>query len=275
MAVPLVSVVIPVFNCERYIAAAVESVLRQSFADFEVVVLDNASTDGTVDVVRRFDDPRIRLLCNGSNIGAAGNFNRGLQEARGQFIKLLPADDLLYPRCLERQLVPLKRPNVALVCCGRDVIDEQGRRLLSRLPGFRGQHSGAWAIRRMVCAGTNLFGEPGAVMFRADLVEAVGGFDPKLAYVIDVDMWCRLLEHGDVYGIAEPLCAFRVSPISWSVALRSDQGRQYREFLHRLYQEPLHGLRPRELWQGSCRASFQAFARAVFYRFFVRQEAGV
>ena len=132
---PLVSVCIPSYNGEGYIGRAVESVLAQTQDDFELIILDDQSTDRTVDVIKRFSDPRIRLIVNSSRLGQMGNWNKALREAVGSFIKLLPQDDLLYPACLEKQTDAFSKPEnegVALVCCERDIIDDAGRIILRR-----------------------------------------------------------------------------------------------------------------------------------------------
>lgn len=95
---PRVSIVVPVYNCERFIGEALGSALAQTYADLEVVVVDNSSTDRTAEVIARWKDPRLRVLANATNIGAARNWDRAAAEARGRYIKLLCADDVLYPK---------------------------------------------------------------------------------------------------------------------------------------------------------------------------------
>ncbi len=228
---PKISVCIPVFNTERFVGQAVASALAQTMEDFEVVVVDNASTDRTPEILSGFRDPRIRVFRNDQNIGAAGNFNRALSLARGRYIKVLCADDVVYPACLEKQAAVLDgdaRGDIAVVCCARDVIDERGRPRLRRgFPGPSGRIDGRRATMTTVRSGTNVFGEPAAIMVRADAVRAAGGFDARYNYCIDLDLWCRLLVRGDLYVIDEKLCAFRLSSQSWSAALA---GRQHTEF---------------------------------------------
>ena len=171
---PLVSVCVPAYNNSRTIDAVIRSVLGQTLGDFELVVVDDRSSDGTAAIVRSHSDPRIRLVENERNLGHEGNWNKALKEAGGRFVKILPGDDLLYPRCLERQTAAfgdLSSSGVALVCCARDIIDERGRKLMRRaFPGKEETVQGGEAIRRSVRAGTNLIGEPAAVLMRADLI---------------------------------------------------------------------------------------------------------
>ncbi len=103
---PLVSVCIPTFNYGRFLPEAIKSVLAQSFTDFELVVVDNASTDETAELMEAFvrSDPRIRFYRNSENVGIVKNFNRALGHAAGDYVKILCADDLLAPSALERSL---------------------------------------------------------------------------------------------------------------------------------------------------------------------------
>jgi len=105
---PIVSVLVTAFNRERYIAASIESVLAQTFGDFEIIVTDNRSTDGTADIARQYErlDPRVRVVVNERNLGQFGNRNRAASLAAGEFLKFHDSDDLLYPHCLA-VMVPL------------------------------------------------------------------------------------------------------------------------------------------------------------------------
>jgi len=166
-----VSVCIPTYRGAKHLAETIQSVLGQSFTDFELLVLDDASPDETADVVARFADPRLTYLRNESNIGAQANWNRCLAHARGRYVKLLPHDDLLRPECLEQQVAVMEgdaNGAIALVCCSRQMIDRKGRPLMRRGMPRRhaGRIQGSELVRRSVRAGTNLIGEPGAVMFR-------------------------------------------------------------------------------------------------------------
>src|SRR5882672_1930599 len=97
MTGPRLSVVMSVFNGERYLAAALESILRQSFSDFELLAIDDGSTDGSAGILRGCADPRLRILTNGTNIGLTRSLNRGLAAARGAYVARHDADDLSHP----------------------------------------------------------------------------------------------------------------------------------------------------------------------------------
>ena len=214
---PMVTVAIPTYRGAKYICAAIESVLRQSFADFELVVIDDNSPDDTRTVVEGFSDPRLTYLRNTDNLGPQGNWNRCLEVARGKYFKLLPHDDLLQPHCLERQVGVLEADHehhIALAFSARDVVGPRGNVLMRR--GYPGAKDGPIAsqdvFRACVRRGTNLIGEPGAVLFRKALADKVGVFDGTNPYVIDLDYWFRLLAHGQAWYSTDRLAAFHFSP---------------------------------------------------------------
>ena len=123
---PAVSVCIPTFNYGRFLPDAIKSVLAQTFTDFELVVVDNASTDATAELMEAFvrSDPRIRFFRNAENVGIVKNFNRALGHATGDYVKILCADDLLAPAALERSLAVIRNnPAVSLVTTGRLLVD--------------------------------------------------------------------------------------------------------------------------------------------------------
>ena len=106
---PRVSVCIPSYKGAATIGEAIQSVLGQTFRDFELIVVDDASPDDTMAVVRAFGDPRLRCFVNPTNLGPQANWNRCLELAQGRYIKLLPHDDLLHPECLQQQVRVLKK----------------------------------------------------------------------------------------------------------------------------------------------------------------------
>ena len=271
---PTVSVCVPAYNAARFIGAAIESVLAQAYSDFELVVVDDSSSDDTVQVVRRYSDPRVRFLINEQNLGLAGNWNRAAGAARGRFIKLLCQDDLLRPDCLAAQAAVLDdaaNAGVSVVCCRRDVIDETGRVLL-RNRGLRagGRVPAPEALRRIVRSGTNPLGEPAAVMFRADAFARAGGFDGRSPYMIDLDLWARLLQHGDLFVVPAALAAFRISRGALSTALAETQARDAGEFFRRLRERRPDLITRADLWTGRGKAVALAHARRLMYALFLR-----
>jgi glycosyltransferase involved in cell wall biosynthesis len=268
---PAVSVCVPCYRGEAHIAAAIDSVLAQTFEDFELLIVDDDSPDETARVVARYADPRIRFFRNERNLGAQGNWNRCLQLARGRYLKLLPQDDLLAPDCLASQLGVLEHDRdqrLALVFCARAIIDARGRALMTRgYPSRRGGIiAGRSVILRCLRRGTNLIGEPAAVLFRAELARRVGGFDASIGYVVDLDYWFRLLLQGDAYYLPRRLASFRVSRASWSVAIGSRQGQEFRNFIAKVAADPAFGVGVVDVLAGRVMSWLNSVLRLLLYR---------
>lgn len=270
-----VSVCIPTYRGEATVGAAIESVLAQSFVDFELIVIDDGSPDDTGAIVKRFADPRLVYLRNERNLGPQGNWNRCLEAASGTYFKLLPHDDLLHPRCLERQVAVLeadRNERVALVFSARDVLGPAGRLLTRRsYPGGQeGMIAADSVMRACVRRGTNLVGEPGAVLFRKSLADRIGSFDATNPYVIDLDYWFRLLAHGDAYYCAESLAMFRVSSASWSVAIGGAQDRDFVDFVRRAAIWMCPPLTFIDLLVSRLAAGLNKWLRLIFYTIYLR-----
>jgi glycosyltransferase involved in cell wall biosynthesis len=272
---PRVSVCIPTYKGASTIGPAIASVLAQTLTDFELLVIDDGSPDDTKAVVAGFQDARLRYLRNPGNLGPEGNWNRCLAEARGIYFKLLPHDDLLHPECLARQAGVLDSDTdqqIALVFSAREVLDPAGRKLAQRgYPGaLAGRLPAAQVRRQCVRRGTNLLGEPGAVLFRRALAQRIGNFDARDPYVIDLDYWFRLLDHGDAYHLPQALASFRVSGSQWSVVLGHQQGQDFLRCVARhsaAWPQPL-GQLDRAL--GRITPGLNNLARRVFYSLYLR-----
>ena len=127
---PKVTVFIPVYNREKYIGEALESILTQTFSDFEILLVDDGSTDNSVDKIRSFTDPRIRLLCNERNLGIPKTRNKGVEHARGQYMAMLDSDDCAHPERLQKQVAFLDtHPDYAQVGSWCRMMDSHGRTL--------------------------------------------------------------------------------------------------------------------------------------------------
>ncbi|WP_246633414.1 glycosyltransferase family 2 protein [Pseudonocardia nigra] len=213
LPMPSVSVCIPVYKGERFLAETIRSVLDQTYREFELVVLDNASPDESGAIALSFRDPRIRVVRNPSVLSQPDNWNRVVELSRAPLVKVVCADDLLHPRCLEFQIGPMEAdPGLAVVASRRHMIDEESRVIVPRrgLGGLTGVRSGVEVARRVVRSGANPIGEPGGVLFRRDDFFAAGGWRADRKYIMDLDMWMRLLEYGEFLGLPETLAAFRI-----------------------------------------------------------------
>lgn len=221
---------VPAYQAGEYLAATINSVLRQTFEDFELLVLDNASTDATPEILRGFTDPRLRVLRNPEVLPVAANWNRVIAKSTAPLVKLVCADDLLHPSCLERQHAVLAGdPGLALVCSRRDLVNEQARPIARNrgLRGLLGRHDSQTVIRKIVRHGGNPLGEPAGALLRRKDFDAVGGFDGRWRFPLDLHLWTRLLAHGDFYGMRESLAAFRIGRGSLSArATRAEYAEQ-------------------------------------------------
>jgi glycosyltransferase involved in cell wall biosynthesis len=278
--IPAVSVCIPVYRGVAHLDAAIDSVLAQSFTDFELLIIDDNSPESIEAIVSRHQDPRIRFLRNSENLGAEGNWNRCLAEARGRYFKLLPMDDLIAHDCLEKQVAVLEQDagrRIALVFCARSIIDADGRILMKRgIPcGKLGPMSGIKLLRRSLRHASNLIGEPGAVLFRKSLTDKAGLFDADVPYVIDLDYWCRLLRYGDAYYLPELLASFRVSRGSWSVRIGAGQSAEFRRFIAKCAGDPALQIRYCDVVAGNVFARLNAFLRLWLYRMAINEKIGV
>jgi glycosyltransferase involved in cell wall biosynthesis len=258
----------PVYNGGEFLVPAVRSLLDQSYRNLEVRVFDDCSSDGSWERLQQFDDERLVLHRNERNLGPEGNWNLALAAARGKYIKLFHQDDLLLPTCLASQVAALEQhPEAVLAFCRRLIIGPGGRTLMSRSAGWRNALVTARLVaRRCAAKGTNIVGEPSAVLMRASVVARVGGFDASIAYLVDLDYWIRMMAHGPAWYDDAPLAAFRVSPRQWSAAIGARQGRQFALFLDRLAGGVLGGSALLVSY-GKVRAHGNGVLRTILYRF--------
>lgn len=275
---PLVSVVVPVYNGVQFIDATMQSILAQTLDDFELVVSDNASTDGTWAALQRYvDQPRVRLVRRASTITAPEHFNYVTSLATGEFVKLVCADDVLYPDNLEvlvRELVA--HPSALLAVSSRDVIDATGRIVLHNrgLAGLCGKVSATKAIRRSALAGTNIFGEPPSVLFRRTALIQAGGWQQSVFYTLDLATYCAVLlsSNGNLVAVPRPLWAFRISASQESSHTQLlTQARQVIDFFGQLATQYDGLLCRRHLLVGNVRARINAVGRHAVYRWLGRR----
>jgi glycosyltransferase involved in cell wall biosynthesis len=270
---PEVSVCIPAYNAERWIARAVESALAQSHADFEVVVVDDASTDGTLERLVELDDARARVYANARNLGHSGNWNRSLSLARGRLIKFLCADDILYEDCIETMAELFREhPALGLVFSLRDVEREtpddpvaiewaaKHRNAHAVFGELRSVNRGVAMARRWLDSGLsrNAVGEPTNVMVKRVCLRQIGTFARRLRQRADMDLWLRAMLFFDVGFLNRPLARYLVrsgsltsvnktAGLAWMDDLWLLEGLlSYREIRERWPQ--VHALRRRATW---------------------------
>jgi glycosyltransferase involved in cell wall biosynthesis len=206
----VISVCIPTRNYGRFLRDAIDSVLAQTRRDYELIVVDNCSSDDTPALLEEYarKHPQIRCVRNEATLSLPANFNRALALARGELVKVLCADDWLAPEALEKSAAALEaHPAAAMAATARVLMSESRRPLGIEAYGRdAGVIDGRRAIERCLY-GTNYVGEPSAVLFRRSL--AGPGFDERFAHLLDLELWFRLLEQGALAFVPEPLAMIR------------------------------------------------------------------
>lgn len=242
---PRVSVVIPVFNRERYVGATITSVLEQTYSDVEILAVDDGSTDGSREVLNSFGH-RIRVLEHPgrANRGQSASLNLGLREARGEYVGMLDSDDLWLPRKLELQVGYLdSHPDVGLVYGNGWAIDEHDRKLY---PIYEPAHVESSDPCRVIL--DCYFLVPNNSLVRRSVVERAGPFDENLRAAQDHDMAIRIAEITRLAYINEPVFCYRRHPDSIS-ARRADvrwtNGFKIVEKARQRYRYPANVLRQR------------------------------
>jgi len=247
-AAPPVSVCVPVYNGQNYLAEALDSILSQTWNDFELLIVDNASTDGTPAIIEKYAarDARVRAHISASNIGLNSNLNRCIALARGTWIKFLFHDDLMRSECLAKFMAAVEARD-RFVCCRRELLIEgdvdiesdvddawrdfylrhaeilaatfsQGERLSA-------EEAGRWILGHLLA---NVFGEPISMMFRRDVAIEWGGFNDDLTGWTDLEFAQRIASNTGVRLIDEPLVIFRAHGASSSTTEKVDPLRAFR-----------------------------------------------
>lgn len=221
----LVTIAIPTFNGARWLSDAIASALGQTYAHTEILVVDDASDDNSPEIAASTGDDRVRVVRNERRLGLAGNWNRCIAEARGEYLKFVFQDDLLHPACVE-ELVALMResPSVGLAFTPRRIeLDEPDdpaarrwaaryHRLHLRLAPLERVNHGRTLFDRQISRAPfrNCIGEPTAVMLRTSVIRSLTGFNPRLHQLVDAEMWLRMMFVSDVGFIDRALATFRV-----------------------------------------------------------------
>lgn len=208
MTPPLVSVVMPVLNQQDYIRLAIDSILSQTLADFELIIIDDGSTDDTAQIIRTYIDKRIVTIKNEQNCGIAASLNRGIENARGKYIARMDADDISLPGRLKKQVDFMEaNPEIGVLGSNAEVIDGKGNTKYSiKFP--ESHHLILWSF---------FFFDPivhPSVMFRRDLVTQMGGYRDlrertQDSFPEDYDLWTRLVQTTWFSNLADVLLKLR------------------------------------------------------------------
>ncbi len=205
-----VTVVIPCYNREATVARAIQSVLDQTHRDIDVIAVDDGSTDGTLEVLNRIEDPRLRIISNDCAKGASGARNAGARQALGDWIAFQDSDDIWLPEKLSRQIEKIENGDWVAVYCGMEIVEGMGdaKRRVGLIPSDRsmaleGDLRPGLALTSIVSTQT--------LMIRTDVFQAVGGFDTAFTALIDWELMLRVAEHGDVGFVDDVLVEQRLS----------------------------------------------------------------
>ena len=206
---PMISVLIPIFNGERYLQESLESIKSQTFIDFEILLIDDGSTDGSMSILNEFayHDKRVRIISK-SNSGLTDTLNRGLQECRGNWIARMDQDDIASPKRLELQVKKIESDE-AIVLVGSDfvMLDEQTRKTKRyKIPSTHEQ-----MVKRL--ERLRGFFPHSSALIHAETIRRIGGYDPLAVFNEDWDLWLRLSECGKIGSVSEPLVIIRKHPL--------------------------------------------------------------
>ncbi len=217
---PKVSVLMAVYNGKRYLRQAVENILDQTFSNFEFIIVDDGSTDGTWDILTDYADrdQRIVLVQNKENLGLTKSLNKGLALAQGEYIARQDADDVAFPERFEKQVALLdKHSEVVLTSCDIEVIDSEGNSVAKHQRACEPELVAWYLLFYNHLAGHS------QVMFRRKSVEDLGGYCETYRYCQDYELWCRLVKVGDIVILPEVLQQQRLHSKSISFEKSSQQ----------------------------------------------------
>lgn len=218
---PLISVVMPVYNSAKYLPLAIESILNQTYTDFELIIIDDGSTDASREIIKKYaqQDRRIKTKRNPSNLGICLSLNYGLSLAKGKYIARMDSDDWSYPERLGEQLAFMKSHPQVVICGGSIEVCNKKLAVINRRMYPRSDKKIREKMLRI-----NPFAHP-AVMYRKNFVVKVGGYSPLFTGVEDYDLYFRLGKEGRFANLSQRILKLRTHPDSVSGRTISKQAR--------------------------------------------------
>jgi len=243
---PLISICIPTYNGERYLAESINSVLQQTYQNYEIWIVDDQSKDDTFSIAKNFAtlDSRIHVSQNVKNLGLVGNWNRCVELANGEWIKFLFQDDLMTPNCVE-QFVSKVDETTFWILCNRAYLFEGGTSSKTQNQYFKLEFKNHFShlfkgknqlSQNEICqavadfSNINIWGEPSCVMIKKDAFSEIGLFDSALKQACDFEFWARLGTHYPLKLIHEKLIHFRVH--SNSVTMQNHNENEFEIFFN-------------------------------------------
>ena len=196
---PLVTVLMPVYNGEKYLAEAIESVLNQTFADFELLIIDDCSSDNSVEIIQSYNDNRLKLIINEENIGQSKTLNKGIEFAKGKYIARLDQDDLSYKERLQIQIEKISDSEISIIGSWANVIDTN-----SQIIGYIQHPVDNESI--IDALGINCALTHSSIFMKREDVVSLGGYSKKYKIAMDWELWVRVaLNKYNFYNIPESI----------------------------------------------------------------------
>lgn len=220
----LISVILPAYNASDYIKEAIKSILNQTYINFELIIINDGSTDNTLEIIRAFNDSRIKVINNDINKGIIYCLNRGIEESGGEYIARMDADDISLPQRFEKQIEVMKQ-NPEIVVCGTYI-------------NYFGTSKGRFSRSQPKCDNDEIkksllirsaFAHP-TVMIRSSILKKNGlKYDEAFRSCEDYKLWIDIANYGTFFNIPQPLLNYRISMNQVSSKYRKEQSRNTRE----------------------------------------------
>lgn len=240
---PKISVLMPAYNAEKYIAQAIESILGQTFGDFEFIIINDCSKDRTEEIILSYHDPRIVYLKNEQNLGVAVTLNKGLAAATGKYIARMDADDISLPERLEKQVAYLEaNEDIAVLGTNVESFNEFG----TISTGWSATDPEQMKVDLLFACG---LAHP-SVMMRTEAIRELGGYDPEFNGLEDYELWCRVLEKHSITTMPDVLLRYRIH----GSQVTQNPSARYLEFLRKLKTRQIRqlGIEPNEEFFAYC-----------------------
>jgi glycosyltransferase involved in cell wall biosynthesis len=263
---PAITVLMPAYNAGSYIREAIESVLAQTFTDFEFLIIDDGSKDDSLSIIQSFHDPRIRVISR-PNKGLIESLNEGIAAARAPLIARHDADDVCLPHRLERQYNFLqKNPDYVLVGSDALYMDKDGNYVSELKAPIGYSHKEMWHRRFEKCP----FIHP-TVLFKKDAIIAAGGYPKDALLFEDWLLWLRVMEHGHACNLPEGLIKVRINPESVTIDERW-RPQEFHEIRRRaLEQEEISDEDARRLREILRTQNFSAYKTASYHAYVAKK----
>jgi len=233
MNLPKISVIMSVYNGERYLKEAIESILEQTFKDFEFIIVDDGSDDKILKILNEYakKDIRIRIIKNKKNIGLTKSLNKAIKTAKGKYIARMDADDIsLQNRFFKQVAIFKKYHDVSIVVNNYAIIDKNNKEIkVQKLPSDNFSLYNSVRKNNIICHGS--------IMIKKTLLDKIGGYNELLDFAQDYDLWLRVFKNGyKFYLIPEVLYKFRISPES--AEKKAFHQNDYAKLIRKMHENP-------------------------------------